>query len=174
MQEFSQQLCTTQPNVTTTNGDFTFQRVAAGCKSTTPWEKNTVRGWITTSHSKTSALTYTCRKSPSRCFVCVSCDRAFTRNGDLRRHEFTKHHDQNSSEGKFRLGNKHMRAVVRDCPHPSCQTSSRLDNLPKHVQRRHTEVWEAVTVRNPHALWYDKCVDFYRSRPNSNYRLEGL
>ena len=114
------------------------------------------------------------RKAPSRGFVCVSCDRAFTRNGDLRRHEFTKHHDQNSSDGKSHTGNKHMRAVVRDCPHPLCQTSSRLDNLPKHVQRRHTEVWEAVTVRNPHALWYDKCVEFYRSRVNSNYRLENL
>jgi len=59
-------------------------------------------------------------------------------------------------------GNKPIRNLVRRCPCPRCPTTSRLDNLPKHVERRHREVWDAVQERNPHALWYAKCVEYYR------------
>ncbi|KAF8418408.1 hypothetical protein EV426DRAFT_619043 [Tirmania nivea] len=100
------------------------------------------------------------RNNPSKSFVCEDCSKVFTRNGDLRRHEYTKHHVQNTRHAHS--GNKPARNLVRRCPCPRCPTTSRLDNLPKHVERRHREVWDAVQERNPHALWYENCVDYYR------------
>ncbi|KAI5805340.1 hypothetical protein DFH27DRAFT_367586 [Peziza echinospora] len=163
--------------------------------------------------SQTSPKHHHSLANPSKkLFHCTYCDRQFTRNGDLRRHEQTKHHtlhvnsrhnSTSSNTGSNSSNNSppptphiidssnksytvqqvqhhhagrplfqqpeqqpHVqtpsRPLARKCPDPKCNTVSRLDNLPKHVERRHPEVWRAVTERNPHAVWYMNCVAFCR------------
>ncbi|RPB22062.1 hypothetical protein L211DRAFT_840168 [Terfezia boudieri ATCC MYA-4762] len=127
-----------------------------------PAAKPTISTWLHTGKQLYRNYDRKSRTLPAKSFVCEDCSKVFTRNGDLRRHEYTKHHVQNTRHTKMDTGKKPVRNLVRRCPCPRCPTISRLDNLPKHVERRHREVWDAVQERNPHTLWYDKCVEYYR------------